>query len=942
MKNLIFAFFVTVTMSKIQASSHFTEVYENQGSWQVDHFRAEENKLQDLVSSRTFIHESQARHHSSEILKRNHGERSPEPVSTEDVTAAPLWVVTQAWDKTWEDKYATWVEQNLTADFFVKNNIATDCADVMYSLRWIFSRIHGLPAFATLGGTGTIVTQDVYRTSWKDLPTHKDWNKDQRFLAALNWLLNAVYTGTLKKDAYPVSLNSETMKAGLIYLLGSHAEIISHISHNSGDVPISILSSSVPRAVRTLSGRVFMDKNSTPQEKGGFVRFLWPIKVSSGWKITSREKMPLYSLEQYRKDLCTNQKHFAFCIFEKIGFEYDPATIMRKLTANIEENLAFRNSVVTEGFKTCQSSDCTPGTDAWENWSTPSRDGRLNQLFENTQNLSQILNQEAIFKNWLRTFRPTDRPASFTLSEFKANLKAGLISSDPRDSLEARWGDHPEGVYESVNAKYRDGQISREEFLGFASECRSNPTLCRDTVSSLPELSTLDMDYYLRNLLSQWMQYCSTHSCPISKLEQAFQNIWLQSPAPWDSLAERTGQHKTLGSGHVVLAQDMEQVSSQYLILNKTRLYDFKEKKEIRSGAFGFDSESNTIIGIENSQATLYDSNLTPKKSMNLPNGNYQLENLGNGIFFAFTQGSGYIIDSRYWISSHALAFDKILIHPSERGSVVLMGPSSYLVSASGALSLGHYPGTIKKILPFNNQEVVVTLQDENELAVGFLSSNGFEELLRGESSEYFLSRINSNYIQIQEESSGRKLLPTLIYNSQKQLWRPFGYYSSSLSTGTDQRIVLEAYFNERFTYLFNQDKVTKLGFNFQGNDPIISAAGAWLSIESKNFSQIVDYQGKEISRSNVYLRGKCSSSIMNCDGSRTDLNFETFIRRGVDPDGYLNFTRFGFSSGHDIKDVAIYGIGIFSSERGTKDLVVRGGSAIGLTQGVSLWYPSN
>lgn len=929
--------------------THFTEVYENQGVWQVDHFQVERNKLQDLVISRSFLHESQARHFATEILSRNEGQRVPEQVSTEDVNAAPLWTVTQSWNRDWENKYAVWVEQNLTLDFFVKYDIATDCADVVYALRWIFSRIHGLPASATLGGTGTVVTQDVYRSVWKNLPSHSEWNKDKRFMAALNWLLDAVYTGTLKKDSYPVNVGQESIQPGLIYLLGSHAEIVGSRSFDPGKIPLTIMSSSVPRAVRMLTSRVFMDKANVPQSKGGFVRFLWPVKAQNGWKITPKESMPLYSLEQYRKDLCAHQKHFAICVFEKLSLPYDPATIMRNLTLNLEETIRFRDSVVSEGHAYCKKTDCTPGTDAWENWSTPSRDGRLKDLFENTQDLSRTLNQEKLFSTWLSQYRPAARPASFKLSAFKENLKNGLISFDPRDSLSARWGDHTEGLLESVNAKYRDGEISRAESLDSASACRLDAQACREDRESLSKLSSLDIDFYIRNLLSNWMKYCLNNSCPVTSLNEAFQKIWYQSPAPWDPISVRIGNNVTQGLEHIVLADDIERAFNHTLILNKTRLYSLKTKTEFKTGAFAYDQQSQKLLGVQNGEGTLYDENFRELEKISLPSGQYAIHNFSNGHFFIFTSNSGYLLNTHNWNLSSKYDFQKVIQNPHDRRSIILHGPNSQLLSAFtnqvSIITLGQFDGVIQEILPYQDQSVIVTLQGENENSVGFLSESGFEAMLSGEDSTYLLSRINSSYVQIQDASISRKFLPTLIFNMNKELWRPAGYYSASVSVGPEKRIVFEANFNERLPYLFNEGSISRMNFSFQSIDPIISATSSWLSIQTnKNYSQIIDFNGKEISRSTFYVRGKCASTIFTaqCQGSHPDLTFENYIRHDVDPDAYLNLTRYGLSKTEAIKEVMVYGIGVFSEEREQPKLLqVRGGSAILLTSGVSLWYPN-
>ena len=107
----------------------------------------------------------------------------------------------QVWevgDRRWtveeERGFEKWVDETITEDFFIRYRIPTDCADAVYAIRWIYARIAHLPAAATTTD-GRLVGH--WSTDWKHLPTHPEWHEDERFRAALLYVLRKTWTGTL-------------------------------------------------------------------------------------------------------------------------------------------------------------------------------------------------------------------------------------------------------------------------------------------------------------------------------------------------------------------------------------------------------------------------------------------------------------------------------------------------------------------------------------------------------------------------------------------------------------------------------------------------------------------------------------------------------------------------------------------------------------------------
>lgn len=916
------------------AATHFTEVYRVEEGFRVDDFIVERGRLQELSGAKLFRYESEARHWAKSLEQRNPTE-PPVLVSTEG-RGDPLWKATNAWSESWEEKYAEWVEETLTTNFFKDNGIAVDCADVPYALRWIFSRINSLPAFATLGGTGTVVTHEVYREAWKNLPTHPDWKKDRRFRAGLDWILDTSFTGTLLKDTFPVEISPSTLKAGLNIHMGSHAEIISHTTKDPGEAPVMIMSSSVPRAVRPLSVRVFMDKKSISADKGGLLRFRWPVKTSSGWKIITRDEMPRYSLEQYRKDLCPDEKHFALCVMKKAGLSIDGAVVMKRLLKNIEENLAFRNSVVVDGAKFCAASDCTPGTTGWEDWSTPGRDGRLLELFENTSELSVTLKQERIFDDWMTSFHPPGRPQGFSLPTFRKNLSRGIISYDPRDSIAARWGDTSEGVLESVLSQLRDGEIYRDEAITNALPCRSDALSCKKNPESLPLYSTLDLDLARRKTLTGLMDFCRENSCPPHNLKIKFRTIWTESPVPWEAEKERRGNADLLKTSHVFVADSVAEAPAGFVILDEKHLYDVKGSQiKISGKSLAYDLSSKTLVAAESTQVNLYDQNLKLVKSFPAPASVQRIILIGENRAFVAGSSSGFLLD----LKEKKITLNKNYASYSFSDSViVLRGNPDLLISPSAVTSLSSLPGTVVSVLSFSRNEVFTVVSDGDEARAGFWNEARFEEVMRANDGYLSLEEINSDYVMVRNSTPLRDFHPTIIFDRQKNPWRPEGFFSAGLSPGKNSRLVLEADFQARVPYLFTGKTVRELPFQFPGTDPVVSASANQLVTMEETVSRVLDFQGKELARSPENVNGYCTSLIWRdqCADSRGDLGFSLYLRKNADPDGYLSWIKYSHRQGP-----IAYGIRVYTGEREEKSrMKISVGSAMRPYPGVLIWNP--
>ncbi|WP_413569909.1 hypothetical protein ACLWBD_05510 [Bdellovibrio sp. HCB117] len=356
-------------------------------------------------------------------------------IFTPSVVSGSLWVTKHAWSEDWERRYAKWIEAEVDSEFFVRYKIATDCADVAYSLRWIFARIHGLPAASRLGGSNTLLTNETLRGEWARLPTSADWFNDRRFLAALNYLLDMTYTHTLWNDSFPVALNKAALISGSYHLSlreqSGHTQLIRWLGENA-EVPFLTLNSSVPRIVRSLAeSMLFAD---FPKEKeGAILRFRWAVKTANGITLKSSTEMPGYSREQYS---FKSDKDFSIALFEHMGFSDSVNSIREYIYKDIFQQFKLRKELVEEGFAKCKLIDCRPGTVGYENWSTPSRDSRIKGkiasliAFPTPPQESPLLSAEVF----------NIEGVSWTLKALIWNWKHAQFDSDPRSSVTQRWG----------------------------------------------------------------------------------------------------------------------------------------------------------------------------------------------------------------------------------------------------------------------------------------------------------------------------------------------------------------------------------------------------------------------------------------------------------------------------------------------------------------------
>ena len=353
----------------------------------------------------------------------------------------------QVWevgDRRWtikeERQFEKWVEENITEDFFIRYRIPTDCADAVYAIRWIYTRINHLPAAATTK-EGKLIGH--WSTDWKHLPTHPEWDQDERFRAALLYLLPKTWTGTLPLDTYPVRISPDSITPGTLFLMTeSHTGVIGKIFFDGSTAhPLQTWESALPVKVQKLSSKYFF--MGTPQIKNGsgLVKFRWPVSENGEWKYLPAKEHPFYSEEQYASGFCKGYADFVEAVARRIDpVNYAPMEKLVKVMGTTTRLLKERVPIVLEAYQGCLNGGCPEGSEWWELHTTAGRDETIVLLMDHLSQIieSNHLNRETVKK--MMEAIPIEISKNRSITFYQIFQSYLWLSPDPEDSIEARWG----------------------------------------------------------------------------------------------------------------------------------------------------------------------------------------------------------------------------------------------------------------------------------------------------------------------------------------------------------------------------------------------------------------------------------------------------------------------------------------------------------------------
>ncbi|MGQ9646615.1 MAG: hypothetical protein ACUVWO_08775 [Thermodesulfobacteriota bacterium] len=366
---------------------------------------------------------------------------TPSFSQTTEESSSQVWRVgDRRWTIEEERRYAQWVEENITEDFFIRHNIPVDCADVPYAVRWIYARIAHLPAAATTKDHKLI---GHWSTEWRRWPTHREWHQDLRFRKALLHMLTETTTRTLPMDTYPIRIIPEAVLPGTpFFVTESHSGVVGRVVLDGSQVhPLQTWEATVPAKIQKLNRRNFFTPRPESTIYSGLVKFRWPVLQNGQWGYLPAREHPFYSEEQYRSEFYDGAADYVEAVAKRIDpTDYDPYEKVDKIIETLTHYLQDRVMIVAEGFKQCRGRRCLEGSPLWEIHSTPGRDGMISLWMDHLHQVieSNRLDQEVIREKMEAI--PFDITEDLSISFYHLYQNYAWLSHQPGDSIEARWG----------------------------------------------------------------------------------------------------------------------------------------------------------------------------------------------------------------------------------------------------------------------------------------------------------------------------------------------------------------------------------------------------------------------------------------------------------------------------------------------------------------------
>ncbi|MCM2279596.1 MAG: hypothetical protein NDJ89_16095 [Oligoflexia bacterium] len=380
--------------------------------------------------------------------------------STAPTVQAAVWETEQEWSPAWEDRYAEWIRLNWNKDFFARPGTAytglkLDCADVVYSMRIIFAYEHRLP-FAMKDPTGgsKLITNSMARFDALGSP-------EKRIRAFLNFIFGISSTQSLPNDTVPLALSRDSIRSGSLILTdrkSHHSWTIRELQPTG--LPSLIFSSRPPKTtlqVREGQPSLEFTFHGRPDlaPYGGFRGFRRIEDLSKpDWQSHG------FSDEQFRipprEWMQTVKKRLALS-------EESPDALLTRTLENACIGARERIEFINEGvayLRGLGSERCLSATE-YDNYSTPNRDMRLRNSFEELRDAVQALEGATNVSPELKATAEdvvkdagSSRPAAartcpveiapgrlLPLAEIYRRSLHNELSDNPHDPFAQRWGE---------------------------------------------------------------------------------------------------------------------------------------------------------------------------------------------------------------------------------------------------------------------------------------------------------------------------------------------------------------------------------------------------------------------------------------------------------------------------------------------------------------------
>lgn len=395
---------------------------------------------------------------------------------------AAVWTEVNQWSPEWEKKFSEWVQKDWNINFFSNEKLAngqsnpykglhTDCADTVYSMRIIFSYENKLP-FVMQDPTTVNSTLSNKMSRWDDK------SETERVRNFLRLVYQVGSTHSLPSDTYPIAINKQTVRSGAIMRTvkkNHHSWTIKEI------LPIGVPHLVFNSVLGASSSTTLQERKSWPNPEWVFEGDNSP-KSSAGimyWRPVEYInqpvwKVPGYNEEQYNLSL-KDWNRWAQNRLATVR-EDDLQSLKRQLQ-NICEGVQSRVGVVNDAinYQIQNKNACMNDYATYDNFSSPNRDRRVfDDLMGLRDTYKQILNENngnnlpLDVKNQLDKIFPLIKSSALVetksmsvqtmdsasicpvtyaagktidLAEFKRRIFSGLISNNPVESVEYRWGE---------------------------------------------------------------------------------------------------------------------------------------------------------------------------------------------------------------------------------------------------------------------------------------------------------------------------------------------------------------------------------------------------------------------------------------------------------------------------------------------------------------------
>ncbi len=433
-------------------------------------------------------------------------------------TPNPLWKHTREWTAEFEAKFNQWVKTHATESFMEGTGVDIDCADLAMAYRWIFARENELPAANHLAGGGDLFGSWESTQKWDKLPTHADWRRDERFKAALKYLLAMSYTHSFIHDLYPVAINHEFASTGTVYITlyrgSGHTRVILGVGKSpdcwDSSSCITVIYGNEPAS--ELSFVANLIPNRLERKEGGFMRFRWPVRSPDGiWSLANVEHLPGYSEEQYQ----WSEEVFLAEVSTRLNLWNSTQERFLKVGEAAIKALRERVSIVERGYFLCSVLPCKRGDALFEEWSTPQRDHQLRSVIASYENAKRFvdLTDPAVI-SFERAHVQELIPGS-GLKEIDALVPGAVqrFGSDPSLEFEARWGLQNSTLESKLltRARVLAGNWSWRESLVNAAQqlCFPNgeaQATCSESDPAVSKLSTSRLDEAIRVFRRKFLQ----------------------------------------------------------------------------------------------------------------------------------------------------------------------------------------------------------------------------------------------------------------------------------------------------------------------------------------------------------------------------------------------------------------------------------------------------